>query len=140
MGDVAGLSGEHTAVIPAIEAGLLKGLFNSNGSYAILLGATSVPEELAILPPSLIVRETLCTVGILAELVAKIQRQRFKSDRKKEGKAFTGVPLAVRSTHELRWVHDLEGWVCVGRWRLGIRRTCRRVRDRPLEVLDSHPR
>lgn len=84
------LSGEPMPVVPAIEVGLFNAFFNSISSYAFLLSATSASKETDFPQPSLIVGGTLYTVGILTELVAEIQRKRFKSDPRNKGKAYTG--------------------------------------------------
>lgn len=77
-------------VVPAIEVGLFNAVFNSISSYAFLLSATSASQETDFPQPSLIVGSTLYAVGILTELVAEIQRKRFKSDPKNKGRAYTG--------------------------------------------------
>ncbi|KAJ8110166.1 hypothetical protein OPT61_g6916 [Boeremia exigua] len=87
---VALLSGESMPVVPAIQIGLFNAFFNSISSYAFLIGATSASKESSFPQPSLIVGGTLYTVGILTELVAEIQRKRFKADPKNKGKAYTG--------------------------------------------------
>ncbi|KAF2626539.1 hypothetical protein BU25DRAFT_459244 [Macroventuria anomochaeta] len=73
----------HTGIAAIDNLGL-------SPSYAFLLSATSASKETDFPQPSLVVGGTLYTVGILTELVAEIQRKRFKSDPKNKGKAYIG--------------------------------------------------
>lgn len=84
------LSGEPMPVVPAIQVSLFNAFFNSVSSYAFLLSPTSASKDSVFPQTPLIVGGTLYTVGILTELVAEIQRKRFKADPKNKGKAYTG--------------------------------------------------
>ncbi|CAO2647399.1 Nn.00g083210.m01.CDS01 [Neocucurbitaria sp. VM-36] len=87
---VSALSGEPMPVGGAVVVGAFNALFNSLSSYAFLLSATSASTESDFPQSSLIIGSSLYVVGILTELVAEIQRKRFKSDRRNKGKAYTG--------------------------------------------------
>lgn len=84
------LSGEPMPVVPAIGIGLFNAFFNSISSYAFLISTTSASKESNFPQPALLVGIAMYTVGILTELIAEIQRKRFKSDPKNKGKAYTG--------------------------------------------------
>jgi len=87
---VAALSGEPMPVGGAVAVGAFNAIFNSIASYAFLLTSTSASTESDFPQPSLIVGSTLYVVGIMTELVAEIQRKRFKRDPQNKGKAYTG--------------------------------------------------
>jgi steroid 5-alpha reductase family enzyme len=70
--------------------GAFNAIFNSVSTYAFLLRATSASTESDFPQPSLIIGSTLYVVGLATELVAEIQRKRFKSDPNNKGKAYTG--------------------------------------------------
>jgi protein-S-isoprenylcysteine O-methyltransferase Ste14 len=87
---VAALSGEPMPVGGAVAVGIFNAIFNSVSSIAFLARATSASTESDFPQPSLMIGSTLYVVGIVTELVAEIQRKRFKSDPKNKGKAYTG--------------------------------------------------
>lgn len=84
------LSGEPMPAGGALAIGAFNAVFNSMSSYAFLLSATSASKESVFPQPALITGSALYVVGLLTELVAEIQRKRFKSDPKNKGKAYTG--------------------------------------------------
>lgn len=87
---VTALSGEPMPVGGAIGVGIFNAVFNTISTYAFLLGATSASTETNFPQPALIIGSTLYVVGLATELVAEVQRKRFKSDPKNKGKAYTG--------------------------------------------------
>ncbi|KAH6538411.1 hypothetical protein HBI07_121650 [Parastagonospora nodorum] len=87
---VMALSGEPMPVDGAIAVGAFNAIFNTVSSIAFLVRATSASTESDFPQPSLIIGGTLYVVGIVTELVAEIQRKRFKSDPSNKGKAYTG--------------------------------------------------
>jgi protein-S-isoprenylcysteine O-methyltransferase Ste14 len=87
---VTALSGEPMPVGGAVAVGIFNAVFNTVSSYAFLLRATSASVEADFPQPALIIGSTLYVVGIATELVAEIQRKRFKSDPSNKGKAYTG--------------------------------------------------
>ncbi|KAJ4377937.1 hypothetical protein N0V83_000767 [Neocucurbitaria cava] len=86
---VSALSGEPMPVGGAVAVGAFNALFNSLNTYAFLLTATSASVESDFPQPSLLIGSSLYVVGIATELVAEIQRKRFKSDPKNKGKVYT---------------------------------------------------
>ena len=87
---VTALSGEPMPVNGAIAVGLFNAVFNSLSTYAFLTSATSASTEATFPQPALLVGSSLYVVGIVTELVAEIQRKRFKADPNNKGKAYTG--------------------------------------------------
>jgi len=87
---VTALSGEPMPVKGAIAVGLFNAVFNSLSTYAFLTSATSASTEATFPQPALLVGSSLYVVGIVTELVAEIQRKRFKADPNNKGKAYTG--------------------------------------------------
>ncbi|KAF2685397.1 hypothetical protein K458DRAFT_365768 [Lentithecium fluviatile CBS 122367] len=87
---VTALSGEPMTVRDAIIIGVFNSVFNSVSSYAFILRATSASLESTFPQPALIVGSALYVTGILTELIAEIQRKRFKADPKNKGKPYTG--------------------------------------------------
>ncbi|KAF1954122.1 hypothetical protein CC80DRAFT_526846 [Byssothecium circinans] len=84
------LSGEPLHVQGSLMVGAFNCFFNSMSSYAFLLRATSASTESTFPQPALLVGSALYVTGILTELIAEIQRKRFKSDPKNKGKPYTG--------------------------------------------------
>lgn len=64
--------------------------WNSMNSYAFLNRASSASTESTFPQPAFLVGGALYVTGIVTELVAEIQRKRFKSDPKNQGKPYTG--------------------------------------------------
>jgi len=87
---VTALSGEPMPVGGAIAVGAFNAIFNTVSSVAFLARATSASTESDFPQPSLMIGGALYVVGIVTELVAEIQRKRFKSDPSNKGKAYTG--------------------------------------------------
>jgi len=87
---VTALSGEPMPVDGALMVGAFNAGFNTVASYAFLLSATSASTEANFPQPALMIGSGLYVVGILTELVAEIQRKRFKADPSNKGKAYTG--------------------------------------------------
>ncbi|KAF1944017.1 hypothetical protein EJ02DRAFT_452855 [Clathrospora elynae] len=87
---VTALSGEPMPVGGAVAVGILNAVFNSISTYAFLLTATSASTETEFPQPALLIGSSLYVVGILTELVAEIQRKRFKANPNNKGKAYTG--------------------------------------------------
>jgi protein-S-isoprenylcysteine O-methyltransferase Ste14 len=87
---VTALSGEPMPVKGAIAVGLFNAAFNSMSTYAFLMSATSASTEADFPQPALLIGGSLYAVGIVTELVAEIQRKRFKADPNNKGKAYTG--------------------------------------------------
>jgi protein-S-isoprenylcysteine O-methyltransferase Ste14 len=84
------LSGEPMPVNGAIAVGMFNAVFNTLSTFAFLLTATSASIETDFPQPSLLIGSSLYVIGITTELIAEIQRKRFKSDPKNKGKAYTG--------------------------------------------------
>lgn len=84
------ISGEPMPVGGALGVGAFNAVFNSVATYAFLLSATSASVESSFPQPALLVGSSMYVVGILTELVAEIQRKRFKANPKNKGKAYTG--------------------------------------------------
>jgi len=87
---VTALSGEPMPVGGALVVGTFNAVFNSVSTYAFLLSATPASQASVFPQSALIVGSTMYVVGLLTELVAEIQRKRFKSDPQNKGKAYTG--------------------------------------------------
>ncbi|KAF2246131.1 hypothetical protein BU26DRAFT_521611 [Trematosphaeria pertusa] len=87
---VTALSGEPMDIRSAVAIGIFNTVFNSINTYAFLVRATSASTESAFPQSTLIVGSVLYVTGILTELIAEIQRKRFKSDPKNKGKPYTG--------------------------------------------------
>jgi protein-S-isoprenylcysteine O-methyltransferase Ste14 len=87
---VTALSGEPMPVGGAVAVGAFNGLVNSLSTYAFLVSATSASTESNFPQPSLLIGSSLYVVGIMTELIAEVQRKRFKADPKNKGKAYTG--------------------------------------------------
>ncbi|KAF1832173.1 hypothetical protein BDW02DRAFT_20370 [Decorospora gaudefroyi] len=87
---VTALSGEPMPVSGAVAVGLYNALLNSFSSYAFLLTATSASTKTNFPQPALLIGSSLYVVGIMTELIAEIQRKRFKSKPENKGKAYTG--------------------------------------------------
>ncbi|OSS46816.1 hypothetical protein B5807_08742 [Epicoccum nigrum] len=84
------LSGEPMPVGGAVVVSAFNTIVNSINNYAFLLTATSASLQADFPQPSLIVGGAMYAVGIMTELVAEIQRKRFKADPNNKGKAYTG--------------------------------------------------
>ncbi|CAI6298016.1 unnamed protein product [Periconia digitata] len=84
------LSGEPMATHNSLAVGAFNTVFNSLSTYAFLIRATSASMESDFPQPALLVGGALYVTGILTELVAEIQRKRFKADPKNKGKIYTG--------------------------------------------------
>lgn len=84
------LAGEPMDVKSALLVGAYNTIFNSVNNYIFLASATSASTESTFPQPALIVGSALYVSGLLAELIAEIQRKRFKSDPKNKGKPYTG--------------------------------------------------
>jgi steroid 5-alpha reductase family enzyme len=87
---VSALSGEPMPFKGAIVVGLFNAVFNTLSTYAFLLTATSASTETDFPQPSLTIGSSLYVVGIMTELIAEIQRKRFKSDLVNKGKVYSG--------------------------------------------------
>jgi protein-S-isoprenylcysteine O-methyltransferase Ste14 len=87
---VTALSGEPMPVGGAVAVGAFNAVFNSLSSYAFLLRATSASLESSFPQPALLIGSAMYVVGIVTELVAEVQRKRFKADPANKGKAYTG--------------------------------------------------
>lgn len=87
---VTALSGEPMDVKSAIAVGAFNTICNGLNNYAFLLTSTSASIDSTFPQPQLIVGSVLYVTGILTELVAEIQRKRFKKDPKNKGKPYTG--------------------------------------------------
>ncbi|PVH97330.1 hypothetical protein DM02DRAFT_616545 [Periconia macrospinosa] len=84
------LSGEPMAAHNAVTVGVFNTVFNSISSYAFLARATSASMESTFPQPALLAGGALYVTGILTELVAEVQRKRFKADPKNKGKVYSG--------------------------------------------------
>jgi protein-S-isoprenylcysteine O-methyltransferase Ste14 len=87
---VTTISGEPMDVPTAVIVSLFNTFLNGLNNYAFLLTATSASMTSDFPQPQLIVGSALYATGLLTELVAEIQRKRFKSDPKNKGKPYTG--------------------------------------------------
>ncbi|RMZ68134.1 hypothetical protein GMOD_00004333 [Pyrenophora seminiperda CCB06] len=87
---VTTLSGEPMPVGGAIGVSIFNGVFNTVASYAFLVSATSASTESDFPQPALLIGGSMYVVGIVTELVAEIQRKRFKADPKNKGKVYAG--------------------------------------------------
>jgi len=87
---VTALSGEPMPVNGAIGVAVFNGVFNSLASYAFLISATSASTESEFPQPALLIGGSMYVVGIVTELIAEIQRKRFKADPENKGKVYTG--------------------------------------------------
>jgi protein-S-isoprenylcysteine O-methyltransferase Ste14 len=87
---VTALSGEPMPVVGAIGISVFNAVFNSLSTYAFLTTATSASTEADFPQPALLIGGSLYVVGIMTELIAEIQRKRFKTDPNNKGKAYTG--------------------------------------------------
>jgi protein-S-isoprenylcysteine O-methyltransferase Ste14 len=87
---VTALSGEPMPVGGAVAVGVFNALFNSLSSYAFLTSVTSASTSASFPQPALLIGSSLYAVGIVTELVAEIQRKRFKADPNNQGKVYTG--------------------------------------------------
>lgn len=87
---VTALSGEPMPVGAALVVGVFNAVFNSMSSYAFLLSATSASNASEFPQSALVVGSIMYVVGLLTELIAEIQRKRFKADPNNRGKAYTG--------------------------------------------------
>ncbi|KAF2276398.1 uncharacterized protein EI97DRAFT_38179 [Westerdykella ornata] len=74
----------------ALVVSVFNTLVNSINSYAFLLSVSSASAQSTFPQPSLIVGSALYVTGILIELIAEVQRKRFKADPKNKGKPYTG--------------------------------------------------
>lgn len=84
------LAQEQMSVQNAVTIGVFNSVFNSMNSYAFLLSAASLTAESTFPQTELLVAGSLYVVGLLTELVAEVQRKRFKADPKNQGKVYTG--------------------------------------------------
>lgn len=87
---VTALSGEPMPVTGAIAVGVFNAVFNSLNTYAFLTTATSASTEADFPQPALLIGGSLYVVGIMTELIAEVQRKRFKANPDNKGKAYTG--------------------------------------------------
>ena len=87
---VTALSGEPMPVTGAIAVGVFNAVFNSLSTYAFLTTATSASTEADFPQPALLIGGSLYVVGIMTELIAEVQRKRFKANPDNKGKAYTG--------------------------------------------------
>jgi len=87
---VTALSGEPMPVTGAIAVGVFNAVFNSLSTYAFLTTATSASTEADFPQPALLTGASLYVVGIMTELIAEVQRKRFKANPDNKGKAYTG--------------------------------------------------
>jgi protein-S-isoprenylcysteine O-methyltransferase Ste14 len=87
---VTALSGEPMPVTGAIAIGVFNAVFNSLSTYAFLTTATSASTEADFPQPALLIGGSLYVVGIMTELIAEVQRKRFKANPDNKGKAYTG--------------------------------------------------
>ena len=87
---VTALSGEPMPVTGAIAVGVFNAVFNSLSTYAFLATATSASTEADFPQPALLIGGSLYVVGIMTELIAEVQRKRFKANPDNKGKAYTG--------------------------------------------------
>ncbi|CAN9102786.1 hypothetical protein CC77DRAFT_1006940 [Alternaria alternata] len=87
---VTALSGEPMPVTGAIAVGVFNAVFNSLSTYAFLTTATSASTEADFPQPALLIGASLYVVGIMTELIAEVQRKRFKANPDNKGKAYTG--------------------------------------------------
>lgn len=85
---VTSLSAEPMVIKNALIVSALNTAENCINNYAFLLSATSFDSTFP--QPELIVGSTLYITGLLTELVAEVQRRRFKTDPKNKGKPYTG--------------------------------------------------
>jgi protein-S-isoprenylcysteine O-methyltransferase Ste14 len=84
------LSGEPMPVGGAVAVSAYNTIVNGINNYAFLLTATSASLQADFPQPSLIVGGAMYALGIMTELIAEIQRKRFKADPNNKGKAYTG--------------------------------------------------
>lgn len=87
---VTALSGEPMPVTGAIAVGVFNAVFNSLSTYAFLTTSTSASTEADFPQPALLIGGSLYVVGIMTELIAEVQRKRFKANPDNKGKAYTG--------------------------------------------------
>lgn len=87
---VTSLSGEPMPVGGAVVVGVFNAAFNSLASYAFLTTITSASTGGNFPQPALLVGGSLYVVGILTELIAEVQRKRFKADPNNKGKLYSG--------------------------------------------------
>lgn len=84
------LSGEPMPVAVALQVGAFNAVVNSINTYAFLLDVTSASTDSTFPQPALLGGCALYGVGLLTELVAEIQRKRFKANPNNKGKPYTG--------------------------------------------------
>ncbi|OCK82169.1 hypothetical protein K432DRAFT_324702 [Lepidopterella palustris CBS 459.81] len=86
------ISGEGMYIPSAITVGAFNLAFNSLNTCLFICEQTSASTSSNARFPQLplIVGGTMYTVGILTELIAEVQRKRFKSEPKNQGKPYTG--------------------------------------------------
>ena len=84
------LAGEPMAVGPAVTVCAFNTVMNSLNHYVFLLNATSASISSSFPQPQLIAGSILYITGLVTELVAEVQRKRFKADPKNKGKPYTG--------------------------------------------------
>ncbi|KAF2021087.1 hypothetical protein BU24DRAFT_14582 [Aaosphaeria arxii CBS 175.79] len=87
---ISALSEEPMSIQNAFIIGVFNLVMNSLNSYAFLASITSASQESTFPQPALLVGSALYTTGIFTELIAEIQRKRFKSDPANKGKPYTG--------------------------------------------------
>jgi protein-S-isoprenylcysteine O-methyltransferase Ste14 len=83
------LSGEPMSVKNAFIVCTFNTIMNGINNYGFLLSANFASSSSSFPQPSLIVGSTLYVVGLLTELIAEMQRKRFKADPKNKGKPYT---------------------------------------------------
>lgn len=84
------LSAEPMSVKNACIIGAFNTVMNGINHYAFLCNVTSESTAASFPQPTLMIGGVLYVTGILTELIAEIQRYRFKKDPANKGKAYTG--------------------------------------------------
>jgi protein-S-isoprenylcysteine O-methyltransferase Ste14 len=87
---VVALSGEPMSVKNAIIISAWNTAVNGLNQYIFLASMTSASVNSNFPQVPLLVGSAMYTVGLLTELIAEIQRKRFKEDPKNRGKPYTG--------------------------------------------------
>lgn len=87
---VTTLSRDPMTVGAAVAIAMLNAASNSLSTYAFVTSVSSASNEGDFPQPALLIGSTLYVAGLLTELVAEIQRARFKADPNNKGKVCTG--------------------------------------------------
>ncbi|XP_014559771.1 hypothetical protein COCVIDRAFT_35055 [Bipolaris victoriae FI3] len=87
---VTTLSRDPMTVDAAVAIAMLNAASNSLSTYAFVTSVSSASNEGDFPQPALLIGSTLYVAGLLTELVAEIQRARFKADPNNKGKVCTG--------------------------------------------------